>query len=101
VATLGDDDQCTKWLPRMVAGELIGAIAMTEPGAGSDLLGIRTAGRRVNGGWIVDGAKNLYPQWHPGRPRHRGRAYRADAGSRGFSLLVVERRTAGFSADAS
>jgi long-chain-acyl-CoA dehydrogenase len=43
VATLGDDDQCAKWLPRMVAGELIGAIAMTEPGTGSDLQGAQSA----------------------------------------------------------
>jgi long-chain-acyl-CoA dehydrogenase len=96
VATLGDDDQCMRWLPRMVTGELIGAIAMTEPGTGSDLQGIRTAGRRVDGGWIVDGAKTFITNGIQSDLVIVVVRTDPDAGSRGLSLLVVERGMAGF-----
>jgi alkylation response protein AidB-like acyl-CoA dehydrogenase len=96
VATLGDDDQCAKWLPRMVAGELIGAIAMTEPGTGSDLQGIRTSGRRVDGGWVVDGAKTFITNGIQSDLVIVVVRTDPDAGSRGFSLLVVERGMTGF-----
>ena len=43
----GSEEQKRNWLPRMATGELIGAIAMTEPGAGSDLQGIKTRGREA------------------------------------------------------
>src|SRR4051812_32777876 len=46
IAAHGTEAQKQQWLPRMAAGELVGAIAMTEPGAGSDLQGIRTIARR-------------------------------------------------------
>jgi long-chain-acyl-CoA dehydrogenase len=96
MATLGDDDQCAKWLPRMVAGELIGAIAMTEPGTGSDLQGIRTSGRRVDGGWVVDGAKTFITNGIQSDLVIVVVRTDPDAGSRGFSLLVVERGMTGF-----
>ena len=43
----GSEEQKRKWLPRMASGELVGAIAMSEPGAGSDLQGMKTAARRT------------------------------------------------------
>jgi acyl-CoA dehydrogenase len=46
-----------KWLPKMVSGEAIGAIAMTEPGAGSDLQGIRTTARRDGDDYVINGSK--------------------------------------------
>jgi alkylation response protein AidB-like acyl-CoA dehydrogenase len=67
ITSLGTDEQKSRWLPRMVAGELIGAIAMTEPGTGSDLRGIKTSARKVDDGWIVNGAKTFItsgiPSW--------------------------------------
>ena len=56
---LGTDEQRQRWLPGMCAGELIGAIAMTEPSAGSDLRGIRSAAQPDGGDWILNGAKTF------------------------------------------
>lgn len=59
IVEIGTEEQQRRWLPGMAAGELIGAIAMTEPGAGSDLRGIRTSGVRDSGGWRINGAKTF------------------------------------------
>ena len=53
----GSEAQKRRWLPRLASGELIGAIAMTEPGAGSDLQGIRTRALRDGDHYVVDGSK--------------------------------------------
>jgi acyl-CoA dehydrogenase len=55
----GNDEQKRKWLPRMAAGELIAAIAMSEPGAGSDLRAIRTRAVRDGDHYVIDGAKTF------------------------------------------
>jgi acyl-CoA dehydrogenase len=47
------------WLPKMAAGEMIGAIAMTEPGMGSDLKAIRTSATRDGDYWVINGAKTF------------------------------------------
>ena len=56
---LGTDEQKQRWLPPLMAGTRTAAIAMTEPGAGSDLQGIRTRARRVDGGWVLSGSKTF------------------------------------------
>jgi acyl-CoA dehydrogenase len=55
----GTDDQKRRYLPRMARGELVGAIAMTEPGTGSDLQAIRTRATRTGHGWRIDGSKTF------------------------------------------
>ena len=55
----GTEDQKRRYLPPMARGELVGAIAMTEPGAGSDLQGIRTTAARNDDGYLVNGAKTF------------------------------------------
>jgi alkylation response protein AidB-like acyl-CoA dehydrogenase len=93
---LGTDEQRRRWLPGMVSGQLIGAVAMTEPGAGSDLQGIRTTAVRDGQQWVINGSKTFIT--------NGGNADLAivvcrtdpDAGSRGFSLFVVETGTEGF-----
>ncbi|MCE7873144.1 hypothetical protein DYH09_22600, partial [bacterium CPR1] len=55
VETYGTEEQKRRWLPRLVSGELIGAIAMTEPGAGSDLQGIRTSARKTGNQYAING----------------------------------------------
>ncbi|GAB2888411.1 acyl-CoA dehydrogenase family protein [Nocardioides pacificus] len=97
LVSLGTEEQKQRWLPRMCAGELIGAIAMTEPGTGSDLQGIRTSGTRVEGGWVVNGAKTFITNGIHSDLVVVVVRTDPDAGSRGFSLLVVEREMAGFS----
>jgi len=57
VLNYGTEEQKSRWLPRMASGELIGAIAMTEPGAGSDLKGIRTRAVREGGEYVINGSK--------------------------------------------
>ena len=55
----GTENQKRKYLPRMARGELVGAIAMTEPGAGSDLQGIRTRADRRGDAYLINGAKTF------------------------------------------
>lgn len=57
--SLADAGQRDRWLPGLCTGELIGALAMTESGAGSDLKGIRTAANKVSGGWRLNGSKTF------------------------------------------
>ncbi|MGH3370954.1 MAG: acyl-CoA dehydrogenase family protein, partial [Nocardioidaceae bacterium] len=59
ISSLGTDEQKRRWLPGLVSGELISAIAMTEPGAGSDLQGMRTTARRDDDSWILNGQKTF------------------------------------------
>ncbi|HEX4430785.1 MAG TPA: acyl-CoA dehydrogenase family protein [Frankiaceae bacterium] len=93
---LGSAEQKARWLPPMVAGERIGAIAMTEPGAGSDLQGIRTSAVRDGDDWILNGSKTFITNGiHADLVIVVARTD-PSAGSRGFSLLVVERGMTGF-----
>lgn len=57
ISSSGTDAQKWRWLPGMVSGDLIGAIAMTEPGAGSDLRGVRTTARRDGDHYVISGQK--------------------------------------------
>lgn len=54
-----NEEQAQRWMPGLVSGELMSAIAMTEPGTGSDLAGITTTARREGDGWIVNGSKTF------------------------------------------
>lgn len=53
----GTPDQKAAWLPKLISGEHLGSLALTEPGAGSDLLGVQTTARRDGNEWVIDGAK--------------------------------------------
>ncbi len=94
--TYATEEQCQRWLPGMTSGELIGAIALTEPGAGSDLAGIATTAERVDGGYLVNGSKTFITNGINGDLVIT--AVRTDRESRhgGLSLLVVERGAEGF-----
>jgi alkylation response protein AidB-like acyl-CoA dehydrogenase len=56
---LATAEQQQRWLPRFCSGELVTAIGMTEPGAGSDLKALRTTARRAGGDWVIDGSKTF------------------------------------------
>ena len=53
----GTEAQKRRYLPRLASGDLVGAFALTEPDSGSDAASLRTRARRVEGGWVLDGAK--------------------------------------------
>jgi len=59
VLDLASHAQLERWLPGLATGQLIGALAMTEPGAGSDLRGIRTTATPTNNGWVLSGQKTF------------------------------------------
>lgn len=93
---MGTQEQKEKWLPRMATGEVIGALAMTEPGAGSDLRGIKTTAKKVDGGYIVNGAKTFISSGATADLVvtfvKTGEGNRPDA----FSLVLIENGMEGF-----
>jgi alkylation response protein AidB-like acyl-CoA dehydrogenase len=93
---LGNEEQRSRWLPGFACGELIGAVAMTEPGAGSDLRGIRTTARLDGDRWILNGQKTFISSGIMSDLVIVVARTSADSGSDDLSLLVVERDTPGF-----
>src|ERR671920_1012824 len=93
---LATDEQKERWLPGFVRGELITAIAMTEPGAGSDLQGLQTTARRDGDEWVLSGSKTFITNGINADLIIVVARTAPDAGARGFSLLVVERGMLGF-----
>jgi acyl-CoA dehydrogenase len=96
IVHMGTQEQKEKWLPRMATGEVLGALAMTEPGAGSDLRGIKTTAKKTDGGYVVNGAKTFISS---GKTADivvtfvkTGEGNKADA----FSLLIIENGMEGF-----
>ena len=55
----GTEEQKQKWLPKMASGELVGAIAMSEPGTGSDLKSVKTNAKKDGNGWVINGSKTF------------------------------------------
>jgi acyl-CoA dehydrogenase len=55
----GTSEQKRRWLPKLVTGELVGAIAMSEPGTGSDLQGVRTTAKKSGNGYVLNGSKTF------------------------------------------
>jgi long-chain-acyl-CoA dehydrogenase len=94
--SLCTDEQKQRWLPGIVSGETIVAIAMTEPGAGSDLAGIRTSGVRDDDDWIVNGSKTFISSGINCDLVVVVTRTDPEAGHKGFTLLVVESDMAGF-----
>ncbi|HSV40212.1 MAG TPA: acyl-CoA dehydrogenase family protein [Nocardioidaceae bacterium] len=94
---LGTEEQKHRWLPKMASGESIGAIAMTEPGAGSDLQGMRATARLDGDEWVLNGQKTFITNGIHADVVIVVARTDPSAGSRGFSLLVVEEGMPGFS----
>jgi len=92
----GTPKQKQTWLPRMVSGETVCAIAMTEPGTGSDLQGIRTRAERDGDDYVVTGQKTFISNGQMCDLVIAVTRTSADAGSRGMSLLLVETARMGF-----
>jgi acyl-CoA dehydrogenase len=96
LTSLATDEQKRRWLPGFCSGELITAIAMTEPGAGSDLQGIRTTAEDRGDHWLLNGAKTFISNGILADLVVVVARTTPEGGARGLSLLVVERGAAGF-----
>ena len=96
LSSLGTDEQKRRWLPGCVSGEIITAIAMTEPGAGSDLQGIRTTAVDKGDHYVLNGSKTFISNGILADLVIVVARTDAEAGHKGISLLVVERGMDGF-----
>ncbi len=86
----GTPEQKRRYLPRMAAGELVGAIAMTEPGTGSDLQGIRTRADRSGDGYLINGSKTFISNGFLAGLVLVVAKTDVSQGARGTSILIVE-----------
>jgi acyl-CoA dehydrogenase len=86
----GTPEQKRRYLPRMAAGELVGAIAMTEPGTGSDLQGIRTRAERSGDGYLINGSKTFISNGFLAGLVLVVAKTDVSQGARGTSILMVE-----------
>ena len=91
----GSPEQKEKYLRRAIAGELITAVGITEPGAGSDVAGIRTTARREAGAWVLNGTKMFITNGVHADLYFI--AAKSGAGKRDMSMFIVEKGTPGFS----
>ena len=95
----GTEAQKEAYLPAIVAGDAIAAIAVTEADAGSDVAGLRTRARRDGDDWVIDGAKMFITNGVQADIAFVAARTDPDAkGSRGISMFIVEKGTRGFSA---
>jgi acyl-CoA dehydrogenase len=99
VTNFGSDDQKERWLPRFATGELITAIGVTEPDAGSDVAAIRTVAERDGAGWRLSGTKMFITNGSIADVVFVAAKTDLEVkGSRGISIFAVEKGTEGFSA---
>jgi acyl-CoA dehydrogenase len=86
----GSEEQKQKWLPKMATGELIGAIAMTEPGAGSDLQGVKTSAKKDGNHYVINGSKTFITNGQLANLIIVVTKTDPTLGAKGTSLIVVE-----------
>lgn len=92
----GTEEQKQYWLPKMVSGEAIAAIAMTEPGTGSDLQGIRTTARRDGDEYVINGSKTFISNGQNADVVIVVAKTDPSLGAKGISLILVESNRDGF-----
>ena len=92
----GSKEQKRRYLPLMVSGDIIAAIAMTEPDAGSDLQGIKTTARRAGDGYVINGSKTYITNGQNADLIIVAAKTSPEAGAKGTSLILVESDRPGF-----
>jgi acyl-CoA dehydrogenase len=90
ILNYGTEEQKQRWLPRLATGELVGAIAMTEPGTGSDLQSVKTKAIRDGDEYVIDGAKTFISNGYLANLVITVAKTDPDNAAAGISLLVVE-----------
>jgi acyl-CoA dehydrogenase len=96
VFTFGTPDQHERFLRPAIAGEKIAALGITEPGAGSDVASIRTRAERVDGGWVVNGAKTFITNGVRADFLVCAVRTKPEGGHGGISFLILERGMPGY-----
>ncbi len=86
----GTEEQKRRWLPKLATGEMIGAVAMSEPGTGSDLQGVRTTAKRSGNGYVLSGSKTFITNGQHANLIIVVAKTDPKQGSKGVSLMVVE-----------
>ena len=86
----GTEEQKQRWLPGLASGKLVGAIAMTEPGTGSDLQGVRTSARASGNGYVLNGSKTFITNGQHANLIVVVAKTDPKQGAKGVSLMVVE-----------
>jgi acyl-CoA dehydrogenase len=92
----GTEEQLERFLAPAIRGELIGALGITEPGAGSDVAGIRTFARRVDGGYVVNGSKTFITNGVRADFVVTAVKTTEEGGHHGLSFLILERGMEGY-----
>lgn len=90
IAHYGSEEQKQRWLAKMASGELIGAIAMTEPGAGSDLQGVKTTAVKDGNHYVINGSKTFITNGQHANLIIVVTKTDPSAGAKGTSLMIVE-----------
>src|SRR5436305_12803641 len=86
----GTHEQKTRWLPKLATGELVGAIAMSEPGTGSDLQGVRTTAKKSGNGYLLNGSKTFITNGQHANLIVVVAKTDLNLGAKGVSLMEVE-----------
>jgi acyl-CoA dehydrogenase len=86
----GTEEQKRRWLPKLATGELVGAIAMSEPGTGSDLQGVRTTALRSGNGYVLNGSKTFITNGQHANLIIVVAKTDPKQGAKGVSLMVLE-----------
>src|SRR5690554_172308 len=90
IQSYGTEDQKKKWLPKMASGEIVGAIAMTEPGTGSDLQGVKTTAKKSGNQYVVNGQKTFITNGQQANLICVVAKTDPAGGAKGTSLIMVE-----------
>lgn len=93
---LGTEEQKQQWLPKMVTGEVVGAIGMTEPGAGSDLQGMRTSATKDGNDYIINGQKTFITNGQHCDVLVLAAKTDPTKGAKGITLFTVDCKTKGY-----
>jgi len=90
ILNYGTEEQKKRWLPKLATGEMVGAIAMTEPGTGSDLQGIKSTAKKSGNGYVLNGAKTFITNGQHANLVIVVAKTDPKEGAKGVSLMVVE-----------
>jgi acyl-CoA dehydrogenase len=96
VAHIGNEEQRAQWLPKLISGEAVGAIGMTEPGAGSDLAGIRSSAIKQGDHYVLNGSKTFISNGQHADLVIVAAKTDPAAGAKGVSLFLVDTTLPGF-----